>query len=164
MSVYLKFLGGGLLLLSAIFASSEYSSYADRRLLHYSGLVALFSHAEGMIYGFLSSGREMWRGFKNDELEKIGLLPQLREGETLLSAFQKCESRLALSKDAKERIKDFLATACRGYREGVIYSFSAFIKKLEAEMKAEEERLEKQVKVTRALLLGGALAFVILII
>ena len=106
----------------------------------------------------------MWRAFENEELEKIGLLPSLREGETLLSAFQKCESRLALPTETKAKIKEFLSTAGREYRARAVSSFSDFRKTLEAEMMSEKERLKKQVKVTRALLLGGALAFLILII
>ena len=163
MSFYLKLLGSGLLLLSALLASSEYSSYADRRLLHYSGVVALLSHAEGVISRFLSSGGEMWREFKNDELEKIGLLPLLREGETLLSAFQKCEAKLYLSVEAKEKIKEFLSTVGKEYRAGAVSSFAELRQSLESEMKSEKDRLEKQVKIVRALLLGGALAFVIFI-
>lgn len=164
MSLYLRFFGGGLVLLSALAASSEYSSYAERRLAQYSGLLALLSHAEGMISRFLSSGDGLWRGFENEELEKIGLLPLLREGKTLSKAFLECEGRFVLSKEAKERIKDFLSTSGRGYMEGEVAAFSGFRAQLDTEMKAEKERLEKNVKVTRALLLGGALAFLILII
>ena len=160
----LRLLGGGLVVVSAIVASGEYSAYAKRRILHYEGLIALFSHAEGMISRFLASGDGLLRGFENEELEKVGMLSILREGEALQSAFEKCESRLALSVETKERIKDFLSTVGRGYREGEVASFSAFITSLKEEMSVESERLDKSVKVTRALLIGGSLAFLIMII
>ena len=162
--MYLRFFGGGLIVVAALIASGEYSSYAKRRLAEYKGFIALFSHAEGMISRFLASGDGLWRGFENEALEKAGLLSALREGKTLAGAFDKCESRLALPGEAKKKIKDFLSASGRGYREGEIASFSAFGAGLEAEMKKEEERLDKSVKVTRALLLGGSLAFLILII
>ena len=164
MSLLLRFVGGGLVVLSALVASSEYSAYADRRISQYKGLCALFSHAEGRISRFLSSGDGLWRGFENEELSRVGLLPLLREGEPLSSAFLKCEENFALSREAKERIKEFLSTLGRGYREGEVSTISAFVSRLEKEMQTEEEALSKSVKVTRALLLGGALAFLILII
>ena len=162
--MYLRLLGGGLVVISAMVASGEYSAYAKRRLLQYSGFISLLSHAEGMISRFLASGDGLWRGFENEELDRVGILPALREGESLIKAFEKCESNLALSREAKGRIRDFLSTSGRGYRDGEIASFSAFRMSLEAEMKTEEERLQNSVKVTRALLLGGSLAFFILII
>jgi len=164
MSIYLKLFGGGLLLLGVFFSSSEYSAFADRRLLHYASIIALLSHAKGRISRYLSSGEEMWRDFENNELEKIGLLPDLREGACLSRAFERCENRLALPKETKDRIKKFLFGVGREYRAGVVDSFGDFLKRLEAEMENERLRLEKSVKVTRALLIGGALAFIILII
>ena len=164
MSVFWRFAGGGLVVLAAMLASRAYSDYAKRRLLQYSGLIALFSHTEGMILRFLSSGEGIWRGFSNEELERVGLLPLLREGESLKSAFLKCEGGLALSKGAIERIKDFLSSHGRGYREGEVSSLSTFRRQLEEEMKSEEIALDKSVKVARALLIGGALAFLIMII
>ena len=164
MSAFWRFTGGGLVVLSAILASNAYSEYAKRRLLQYSGLIALLTHAEGMISRFLSSGDGLWRGFKNEELERVGLLPLLREGESLKSAFLKCEGAFALEKEAIERITKFLSTSGSNYREGEVAAISAFRNQLEAEFKTEEETLDKSVKVTRALLLGGSLAFLIMII
>ena len=63
-------MGGGLVVLSAILASRAYSDHAKRRMLQYSGLVALLQHAEGMITSFLASGEGLFRDFKDEELEK----------------------------------------------------------------------------------------------
>ena len=164
MTFYLRIFGGGLVVLSAVFASLEYSGYAERRLLHYSSLALLFAHAGGMISRFLSRGDELWRGFRNEALEKIRLLDRLREGESLSSAFEKCENSLALSKETKEKIKKILASAGQEYRNGAAEAYLSIAKWLEEEKNSEKERLDKSVKVTRALLIGGALAFLILII
>ena len=152
------------MVLSAMLASNAYSNYAKRRLLQYSGLIALFSHQEGMISRFLSSGDGLWRGFSNEELEKIGFLPLLREGERLYNAFQKCEGNFLLPKETTERIKEFLYASGKGYKEGEIASISAFRLSLEEEMKNESDALDKNVKVANALLIGAALAFLIMII
>lgn len=161
--MYLRFLGGGLVMISALIASGEYSAYAKKRMSQYAGLVALLSHAEGMISRFLSSGDGLWRSFENEALENTGLLAALREGKTLHAAFVECEGKFALSKEARERILDFLSTLGRSYKEGEVAAISAFRTELESEMKSEEEGLDKSVRVARALLLGGSLAFLILI-
>ena len=164
MSVFWRFIGGGLVVLSAMLASKAYADYAKKRLLQYSGLISLLSHAEGMISRFLSSGDGLWRGFQNEELERVGLLPLLREGESLKSAFLKCREGLALPKKTIEQIEEFISRAGRDYREGEVAMISAFRNLLETEMKTEEEALDKNVKVVRVLLLGGSLAFLIMII
>ena len=164
MSIFWKFMGGGLVVLSAILASRAYSDHAKRRMLQYSGLVALLQHAEGMITSFLASGEGLFRDFKDEELEKIGLLPLLRKGESLKKAFLSCEGEFLLGKDKIEEIKAFLSTLGRGYRETELEAISSFRRSLEGDMKAEAEALDKSVKITRALLIGGSLAFLIMII
>jgi hypothetical protein len=164
MSGFFRILGGGILVLSAFLLSVEYSSYAKRRVDHYLSLASLFSHAGGVISRFLLSGSEMWRDFHSEELERVGLLPCLREGTSLSEAFKKCESRLLLSKDIKEKIGKILSSKEREYKDGVVEAYFSLAKELECEGKGEKERIEKSVKVTRALLIGGTLAFLILII
>ena len=164
MNILWRFAGGGLVVLSAMLASKSYSEYAKRRLLQYSGLISLRAHAEGMISRFLSSGDGLWRNFQNDELERVGLLPLLREGNFLKDAFLKSSKNFDLSKEAIERITKFFSTAGSNYKEGEVASLFKFRSQLEAEQKSEEEALDKSVKIARALLLGGSLAFVIMII
>ena len=163
MTLYFRLLGGGLVVLSAIFASLEYSRYAERRLLHYSSLATLFDHAGGMISRFLSRGDELWRSFQNEELEKIGLLAHLRGGESLSLAFEKCESSLVLPQETKEKVRKVISSAGREYRNRAAEAYLSLAKWLEEEKNSEKERLEKSVKVTRALLIGGSLAFLIFI-
>lgn len=164
MNMLLRLIGGGLVMTSALIASHEYSEYAKKRLDQYAGLIALLSHAEGMISRFLASGDGLWRGFENEALEKTGLMGNMREGRGLYESFALCESKFALSNEAKGRIKDFLSGRGMEYREGEIAALSNFREMLEEEMNKEKESLEKSVKVTRAILLGASLAFLILII
>ena len=153
-----------LLLIAAIAASREYSAYAKRRIDQYDGFIELFSYAEGMISRFLSYGEALWRGFENGALEACGFLPALREGTPPIEAFEKCEGRLSLPREAKDKIKAFLSSMGRSYKDGELATLSAFRTELQSERKRQEEDLDKNVKIARALLLGGALAVFILII
>ena len=152
------------MLLSALIASGEYKTYAKRRILQYEGIISLFSHLEGMIGRYLASGDGLYRGFENAELERIGLLPLLRQGVGLSEAFKRCEGELNLSKNRCKAMSDFLSGLGRDYKDRELKLLSDFCMELVKEKTLEAERLEKSVKVTSALLIGGALAFLIMII
>ena len=164
MNIYLRFLGGGLVMVAALIASREYSAYAQKRLEQYRGLIEFLSHAEGMISRFLASGDGLLTGFKNKALEDTGFLSALREGKGFSESFAMCESKFAFSEEQKALIKKFCSDVGRGYKESEALTFACFRKTLESEMEREKETLDKSVKVARALLLGGALAFLIVVI
>ena len=151
-------------MIAALFFCREYSLYAERRILQYKGFLSLLSHAEGMISRFLAKGEELWRGFSDSALEECGFLSDLREGRGLKEAFSSCENRLCLPRSVKDELSAFFSDFGRSYKEGQLSSLSAFRSSLEERLKAEEADLEKSVKVTKALILGGAMSVVILII
>lgn len=164
MSVGWRLVGVGLVLVAAIIASGEYKLYAKRRILQYEGFAALLFHLEGMISRYLSSGDGLYRGFENAELERIGFLPLIRGGDRPADALRRCEGQLCLSKDCLNALSAFFTGFGRDYKDRELKSISDFRTRLEEEKKSEAERLEKNVKVTSALLIGGALAFFIMII
>ena len=164
MTFYLKLFGGLLLLVGALLISQEYSAYCKRRILEYDGFIALLLHAESKISKYLASGEGLWRDFENDALLKCGFLECIKSGDTPLSAFRKCEGSLNLSKSAKDKLRALFSVLGEEYREGEISRLSSFREELLAERNAEEDRLMKSVKVTRALLVSSALAVIIIFI
>lgn len=151
-------------MIAALYAGREYSRFAELRLARWRGFAALLSHIEGEISRFLASGERLWRGFADDELEKCGFLQNLREGDSLSAAFEKCRGGLLLPEECKARLAELFNSFGKGYKEDELASLSAFRASFEKEYEAERERLEKSVKVTRALLLGGALSAAIMLI
>lgn len=164
MSIYLRWGGAALVMIAALFASREYSAYAQRRISQYKGFVALISHAEGMIAKFLAKGEELWRGFTDNALEECGFISSLREGKSLSESFSSCEDRLCLPRGVREELRGFFSEFGKSYKDGQLSSLSLFRAKLETKLNEEEAGLEKSLKVTRALIIGGALSVVILII
>lgn len=164
MSLYFRWGGGILLMLGALLLSRGYKRYLMRRVDEYRGLASLLGHAGGMIDKFLTSGRELWRDFHNDALEKCGLLPTLREGVGLKDAFDKCKDKMSLSSSAKDRISASLGGLGKEYREGEVRLLLELEGRLKADSEAEGIEAEKNIKVAGALLLGGALAAVIMLI
>lgn len=159
---YLRIGGAILVMIAAAYGSYSYEKYINRRLEEYKGLVALVSHAESKISSFLSHGRGLWQGFSNEALESVGLLPALRNGESLSSAFESCLEKMSLSASAKTAVSEKLKGLGEGYMERELKILQGLGEHLSAELEAETEKGEKNVKVARALLLGGGLAVMIL--
>lgn len=164
MTFYFRLLGGGLILLCALMVGREYSSYIARRIEQHGGFIALAGHAESKIGEFLSSGRELWLEFNNSALEEVGLLPLLKEGEGACSAYSKIEKRLALSDDTKKKLSTFFNEFGSGYRDRELSRASALKKELEISLIADKEELEKNAKVLNALLVGGGVGLIILLL
>ena len=162
MTPIVKWLGIALLMAGALLVSREYEKYLARRLGEYGGLLALICHAEAVISRSLAYGEELWRGFSDEFLEKIQLLPLLRGGESLKSAFDKTKDKMSLTAKAKEEISDLLSTLGRGYRESELSALKKIKEALSSGLDAERTEAEKNVKIARALLLGGALTVVIM--
>ncbi len=164
MSLYLKWGGIGMLMIGALLVSREYEKYLDKRLGEYRGLVAMISHAESEIAKSLAHGEGLWRTFHDDALERCGLLTLLREGESLQTAFEKSKTKMSLTADAKEKISVLFSGLGKGYVESELKTINNIKESLTDRLKNEEESAEKNLKIARALLLGGALCAVIMII
>ena len=162
MSLYFKWGGIALVMISALLVSREYSRRLDRRISEYRGLVDLIAYAECEITKSLSHGSGLWQGFSDVALEKCGLLPLLRKGESLKSAFDKCKGKTALSTEASERISELFAPLGRGYRDAEIRLLGEIKDSLSKELDTESESAEKNKKIAKALLLGGALTIAIM--
>lgn len=164
MSDFLRILGGALLLLCALLVGREYSAYAGRRIAEHQGFIALISHSEGMIGRFLSSGDELWRGFDNEALERVGFLPLIKDGKDADSAFSTVKGRLSLGDEAKKKVEEFFKDFGSGYKDQEIARISALRAELETSLKSETAELEKNSRVLNALLVGGALGLIILLV
>ncbi len=164
MSLYLRWGGAVLLMIGALLTSRAYESYLKRRIGEYRGLVSLIAHAEGEIAKFLAHGSELWRSFKDEALEKCGLLPALREGGSLFSAFQESCGNMSLSTAARQRLSELFKKLGQGYREGELSLLSSIKESLSAELDIESAEAEKNIKVVRALLFGGALCVAVMVL
>ena len=161
---YVRFGGGILIMLCALLFGKGYSNFADRRIAEYEGFLALISHIETEISRSLSYGKELWSGFSNAELERCGMLQHLREGKTPYDAFLLCEEALSLSDKTKVALKKFFSRFGYEYKDSELRRISEVKGDLVVELKSVREELEKNKRVVNALLVGGSLSVVILLI
>ena len=117
-----------------------------------------------MISRFLTPQESILQNFSDEALEKCGFLPAIRSGKSLSEAFEACKPSLSLSDDLKGRLGKFFHGFGGEYLDGEISRASDFRSELETGLKKEESELEKGLKITNALLLGGAVGIVILMI
>ena len=164
MSLYLRWGGGIILTVAALLLCRGYEKYLMRRVAETEGLVLLISHAKGMISRFLSYGGELWQGFDNDALESCGLLASLRSGLGIKAAFDGCSPKMCLSQSARGWISAALDRLGKDYREGELRLLEEIESRLRTDAESERSSAEKNIKVARALLLGGALALLIMLI
>ncbi len=164
MSLYLRWGGAILLIIAALYISREYEKFLGRRISEYRGLCSMIAHAEEMISKYLAHGDGLWRDFRSDALEKCGFLPAVREGKGLHYAFESCRDKMSLSREAKDRLSLSFKRVGKGYMEGELANLSLVKESLAEECESESVAAEKNIKVARALLLGGALALAIIAI
>ncbi len=164
MSLYFRWGGVALLLIAALYINRGYKNYLTRRLDEYRGLSALMLHMEGMISKFLSFGDGLWRDFSDEALEKCGLLPALRGGESLQGAFDKCRDKMSLSKASKDKLCEKFHRLGKGYKNAELRVIGEIRADLNDEIAFETAEAQKNMKVTAALLFGGALAAVIMML
>lgn len=162
MNLYIRVGGAALVSIGALFISKEYEKYLKKRGDEYRGLVALISHAEGQMSGFLAYGSALWRNFEDEALENCGILPELREGKGLAEAFDTCVSRMSLPKAVAKEISKSLRALGNSYLDTELQTLGEIKVRLTELLKSEEEQREKNIKVARALLLGAALCAIIL--
>lgn len=164
MSFYLKFGGAALVMIGSVWLSRAYERHTQKRLLEYSGLVALLEHMERKISGFLAYGEELWCDFRDDAMEKCGLLARLRSGESLFQAFGEASENMSLSRTERESVGESLAQLGRAELDSELKLLSRVREEISSRLLKIGAESEKNIKITRALLLGGALAAVILIL
>jgi hypothetical protein len=162
MNTFLRLGGAALVAIGALFVSKEYEKYLVKRGDEYRGLLALLSHAEGQISKFLAYGSALWRNFDDESLERCGLLPELRDGKGLSEAFEVCAPKMSLPRAVVKEISKSLSSLGNDYLEGELSALREIRERLTELLKNEEEQREKNIKVVRALLLGGALCAIIL--
>ena len=156
---YLKLLGAGVLLLGAFYISREYSGYLDRRLREYESLCALLGGAREW-----SRGKSSPVDFTDECLERCGILSALRAGKDLFTAFTEGCGGLSLSREARDRLSEKLSDLRSKSAAEAQKLIGEIEEALRAELATESALADKNRRIVRALLIGGALAVGVMLI
>ena len=126
------------------------------------GFLSLIDYLKLRIECYLSTVGEVFRDFSNDTLEPF--LKRVRAGESPESAIMGAEKELVIGKEGREILKRLFSVLGREYKAGVIASIDATRSAFGDYSEHTIEEGKRNVKLTSALLLGGVLGAVILLI
>lgn len=161
MGLFLRLVGVGIISVCGIIVSREYSKYLEKRISHYRGVLDLLIYLQDNCDFGRSAERISWHKFHNDVLEKCGILSALREGVGIADSFERHGRSLTVGDELKESILSvFRSCESGGFNERL----SALKDEASREYERESNDKERNEKVAKALLVGGALAIGIMII
>ena len=149
-------------MLASILCSREYSAYTERKMRECEGYLSLIVYIEKMIASYLAPLSVIFRDFECEALTLNGFLPSVRSGKSPSLAIR--ESKLLIPDDMRDMLCEYFDGFGKEYKDAELARTRTLRSRLESEVKEERERLDKSVKVTRALLLGAAAGIAILII
>ena len=164
MSLVLRLLGAGALMLFALIFGREYSAYVGRRIAEGEAFLALVSHIERMISEYLAPPEVIFTDFCSDELEHCGFLPAVRSGLSPADAIISHDVHLSVSTEIRDRLKAYFSVLGRSYREGELAAARECLADLGKIQSVERRELQKSVNLTRTLLLCVTMGITILIV
>jgi hypothetical protein len=149
-----KYIAIAAMAITALWIGKGYSSYVDRRIGEMRGISALILHMESRLSRTLDFGRELYRGFSDDFLEKSGFLPLLREGKPLFDAFSEAKSSMVLPDEISNLAENLFSSFGRGYKDQEIERLRQAKKEIDEDIARTADLLEKNKRVVNALLFG----------
>lgn len=140
--------------LAALWLGRGYSKFLDNRLGQMSGVLALAEHIRDSLSRSLSFGGELYRDFSDEYLEKSGFLSLLREGKPPFEALSDPTVSLNLPESTRARLGELFSSFGKDYLDAEIRRLSSFIEATDNELRLAIDSLEKNKKVTSALIFG----------
>lgn len=164
MSEYLRWGGGALILICALFSGREYTRYTEKRTEELCGFVAFLNHIKREIAMYLRPMSGMTFGFKNESLEALGFIAEAEKQGNLGKAFAECKERTSLGKESRDMLSECFSGFGQGYKEQELSRIERYIDRLGKILEYEREALPKNAKMVSTLLLCGALGIFILLL
>ena len=162
MSWLFRYTGAVLMMICATVIAFGYKRYVARAERERDGFSELIDYMRIRIDCYLSTVGEMFSDFRCDAIEPF--LTRVRNGERVEAAFGLSRRVFAIGKEGADILERLFSLLGREYKSGVISSIdSSRAAFLEYSAKAREEE-KKNVRLVCALLLGGVLGVVILLI
>ena len=164
MSIYIKFLGLALLLVSSLATVKRYREYTAKRISEEESFVALLVFIKGRINRYLTPIPEIVKEFSDEQLSRVGFLEEVSSGKSISAAFESIADKLSLGKEFKVCLQNLFSTLGVGYKEEVLASIEETVEDLEKILEKEKEILPKDVKVFSSVLVAGVLGVFIFLV
>ncbi len=160
----MKYIGAFIVIVAALLMSREYSRYIKKRADQCEEFLSFIAYMRIQISCFLRPSREIAKGFSGEELEKIGFLDAVNEGESLYGAYKATESSLALTLREREIIETLFYSLEECYLDDGIRIIDSSYKEMESVCRKIREERPKNVKLAATLSVTASIGFLILIL
>ena len=155
-------MGAAMLLVVSVYLGRTYERYCERTLAEMSEILRMLSHIRGKICAFLCPQSSLLSDFYSDALTDAGFLCKVRDGATLKDAFE--GSKLSLSRHDKRALGAYFADFGKRYKSEEISRLDEIYRTLDESFKSERERVPKDVKIAKTLLIAASLGISVLMI
>lgn len=160
----MKYIGAFIIIIASVLLSGEYSRYIKKRAEQCEEWLSFIGYMRVQISCFLRPSREIAIGFSGVELEKIGFLKAVNDGESLYGAYKATEKSLALTLEEREIVETLFFSIEECYLDvGIKIIDSAYEEMEKACLRIREER-PKNVKLAATLSVTASIGFLILIL
>ena len=162
MSTLFRYAGLALVALAAYFLGRSYEERENARVRALDGFVGLVRHIRTAVATYLEPIPRAVLSFADEELERIGLLPLLRDGGVLSEAYASVSGRLSLGADAQRLLSGLFERLGRGSRDETVRDMECTLEELSKIAERERAELEKNVRLAKTMLYAAALGIIIL--
>lgn len=158
-----KLLGSlAMLGIAAVLAARGVAVFRER-LLQLEGFVLLLRSIREQIACFRTPTREILAAFQNPALERAGFLAAAKR-DGMAAALEESRERLYLDGEELGPLREFSAGLGGGYADEEVARCELCLARLTEAVARRREALPKAAKLYRTLVLGGALAVIIVLI
>jgi len=160
----IKVLGAAATLGFALLLLRGYKRYLASRRLECEGFISVFDAVRDGVDYFLSPLKKIFGRFCEGDSPLSRISKRICEGESPKAAFEKEKGGLHIGEAGREILSGFFSALGQGYKDGAVALSESCKKKFEKYNAERERDDEKNARLAAALIIGGALALVILFI
>lgn len=158
------FVGVLILICCLLFGWKEYAMYLGREMRETSELLAFLKHARDRMSCYLEP-ISAWIGeYSTPELERLGFLGSLREGEDIGRAFDNCSVEMCISSEVSGVFSDTLRELGKGYLDTELAALGEAVDKLSVAERRVGDDYKNKIKASGAMLAAAAIGVAVLVI
>ena len=159
----IRLFGAAALLGFALFTARHLERLYRTRILQLEGFLLLLRTTREKILAFGTPTPEIFSVFRHDALEEAGFLPTLRE-EGMAAALRAARERLYLDDGEMAPLLDFAASLGRSFAAEEATRCDVTIAAVERALAARSAAEKDAAKLSRTLVLGASLAFILVLL
>ena len=160
----MKYIGAFTVLLAAVLISREYARYIKRRAVQCEEFLSFIAYMRIQIACFLRPIKEIAAGFYASELDRIGFLKAVNDGQGLYDAYKTAEKSLLLSSREREVLEALFSSLGECYLDDGIRIIDSSYAEMEKLCRIIKEERPKKARLAATLSVTASIGFLILVL